>query len=367
MRVLHVIDSLRGGGAEKLLETSLPSAHKVGLDAKVVYLNRVETCLPGLVDGGISTLCLDERYRVYKRARWTIQGDLDRIDRFLGDWRPDIVHGHLFSSYIIAPKIAERLGCGYVLTEHSQADPWQVSSGLKARFSRFLISRSYRNAAAIVCVGASVKNYLDNVMKMGINTTVVIENCISDIYWTPTECSGEAAYDIVMCGRLAEPKNHLFAIKVFKQLVQCDPKLKIAIIGEGASRASIEAEIDKLELKGNIELLGYLSQDKVIDVLDHSRCFYMPSITEGLPLALVEGLSRGLPATVSNIPAFEPFVDNKTVFDAPLSNVEANVTAIKRSLALGSKIDRPQLKEKYSIETHNTALTNLYRSLLKGR
>ena len=62
-------------------------------------------------------------------------------------------------------------------------------------------------------------------------------------------------------------------------------------------------------------MTGYITGDKLNQVFSHARLFVLPSYHEGLPIALLEALSYGLPPLVSDIPAnLEVKLDNKYYF-----------------------------------------------------
>jgi glycosyltransferase involved in cell wall biosynthesis len=77
------------------------------------------------------------------------------------------------------------------------------------------------------------------------------------------------------------------------------PALRVAIAGEGRERAALEAEIARLGLRDRVHLTGF--RRDVPALLAASDAFCMPSLSEGLPFALLEAGSAGLPVIATRV------------------------------------------------------------------
>jgi glycosyltransferase involved in cell wall biosynthesis len=95
-----------------------------------------------------------------------------------------------------------------------------------------------------------------------------------------------------------EPKNHLFAIEVFRELCRRAPSAHLVLVGDGALRPGIEGAIRAAGLGGRVHLLGIRGDvPRIMGALD---LLLMPSLWEGLPVTLVEAQAAGLPCLVSD-------------------------------------------------------------------
>lgn len=95
-----------------------------------------------------------------------------------------------------------------------------------------------------------------------------------------------------------ESKNHLYLLKIFKEISLLDNNAKFFCVGEGDIRPQIETEIENLNLQDKVILTGIRN-----DVEDFMSCFdvlIFPSIFEGLPLTLIEAQAAGLPVLMSD-------------------------------------------------------------------
>lgn len=98
-------------------------------------------------------------------------------------------------------------------------------------------------------------------------------------------------------GRFAPEKNHIFLLNVFKEYYKLNNKSKLLLVGDG----SLFNEIQKLaideQLEENILFVG--RKNNVSDYLSAMDFFVLPSLFEGLPIALVEAQVSGIRSFVS--------------------------------------------------------------------
>ena len=102
-------------------------------------------------------------------------------------------------------------------------------------------------------------------------------------------------------GRFVQQKNHIFLVDVFKEYHTKNPDSKLLLIGSGPLEDKIKNKVRKLGLNEAVLFLGQRDDtDKLYSVMD---VFCLPSLYEGLGLALIEAQANGLKSiTNSNIP-----------------------------------------------------------------
>jgi len=141
-------------------------------------------------------------------------------------------------------------------------------------------------------------------------------------------------------------------------------RIRLFLVGDGAERASLEQQHKQLKLLERVTFLG--ARSDVSDVLDGADAFVMSSVTEGLPMALLEAMAANLPCVataVGGIP--ELFADDRGLAvpaKNPLALAEA-MASLVRSPELRERIQRNALervRDFYSLE----AVTDQYLKLL---
>lgn len=100
-------------------------------------------------------------------------------------------------------------------------------------------------------------------------------------------------------GRLSREKGFDRLIKAFSDLKQKYPTSGLIIVGEGAFRRQFEALTEQLDVKGDVLMPGYC--DKVPSLLKCSTVLVMPSLTEGLPITLLEAMALRVPVVASAV------------------------------------------------------------------
>lgn len=106
---------------------------------------------------------------------------------------------------------------------------------------------------------------------------------------------------ITHIGRFVEAKNHSFIIDVFSKLIKEDENYRLFLCGDGPLKEEIENKVKSLNLKKYVYFLGV--RNDVNKILLGSDLYFMPSILEGLPVALVEAQAAGCECLISkNIP-----------------------------------------------------------------
>lgn len=155
---------------------------------------------------------------------------------------------------------------------------------------------------------SSLKFYAKKTYKIngiGINTDLFlkIDNC-DDLR---NELSLKADdYILFSVGELIERKNHIVVINALKKLN--NPHIHYVIAGDGVLFDSLKEKVKKLELENQVHLLGYRTD--INRLCNASDVFMMPSLQEGLSVALMEAMACGKPVIASKIRGNVDLIDD---------------------------------------------------------
>lgn len=110
-------------------------------------------------------------------------------------------------------------------------------------------------------------------------------------------------YNLVTMGRLSEEKNQEALIESIALLLAQHPSwrqtFRLYMLGDGRLRKRLLAKIKKLDLEGNIFLLG--QQSNPFAIMKQCDCFILPSLYEGQPMVLLEALTLGMDTMATDI------------------------------------------------------------------
>lgn len=109
-------------------------------------------------------------------------------------------------------------------------------------------------------------------------------------------------------GRFAEVKNHLFLVECFRAFLLQYPNAKLLLIGTGELEYRIKDQSDALGISNNVLFLG--NRKDVNEVLQAMDVFVFPSITEGLPVSVIEAQASGLQVLSSDSISIESVLTN---------------------------------------------------------
>ena len=294
IKVLHVIEGLGLGGAEKRLLCDLTFIDKTRFDNCVAYLYGQDYYKKAIENLGVPVYPLNLK-TPYQFLEAVIQ-----LCRIIRKNKIDIVHTQLFWANIYARIAAKLTGVCAVLTTYQYADYERDSSGVYS-FKRKLIDRFtglISNSAFIAVSGWVRKSTMRN---LGFKKSILIPNSLNFSEYridknTEDECRKMRALlgieddDIVLinCGRLVMQKGQRFLVRALPKVLPSYKKVKLIIVGSGPLEEELKRQIHELKIEKNVIFLSNRSDIPLLLCL--SDIFIMSSIKEGLSLSLLEAM-----------------------------------------------------------------------------
>lgn len=210
------------------------------------------------------------------------------------------IHMHVSSLTTILPlKIAKKYGIkNRIIHSHSTSQPGKIHK----IFMGINKNRIKKYATDLIACSTEAGNYV-----FGSSKFIVLKNGIDAQKYKFNPIEREKIRnkyglknDVVFThiGRFVQLKNHEFLLNVFKKINDKKPNTKLILIGDGELRRKIENDIEKLNIKNNVILLGNINN--IYQVLQGCDIFIMPSIYEGLPISCIEAQASGLKCFISD-------------------------------------------------------------------
>ena len=363
-RVMHIISSLSHGGAEKLaLELAKLQVQK-GMSVSIAYINsaengfgnpETESNFQELCSSlGISTFPLDEKsYFSYWVTRTV------NLRKAIRTANPEILHVHLGRGLMLM--LLGNVRIPAVMTIHS------VNVGFpNILFKVFKLLR-----IKYVAVGTAIKEIFEPLIQAPVD---VIFNGI-DLRKFPHRAIPQnqtsEPFQFVAVGRVLPPKNYPMLIDAVKNLVRMPDALStkwiVNVAGDGPLLDEMRNLVKSSGMSEHINFLGGCND--VPAFLKNADVFIMTSHYEGMPMAMLEAMSTGLPIVSTDFQGISDVVIHED--SALISEVDdavafaENMLRIMQSESLRTSIaKRAQLNSNnFSIERTNEKYMNLYSEL----
>lgn len=313
IRILHLIEGLGAGGAERLLTYSLKKIDKNKFSVRVVCLSEPLDLKKELEESGIGVSCLNSK------NLYNFINIIPRLYRLIIRERPDIVHTHLFFANIYGRISAKIAGVRNIITSLHNPDYTYESNGRWTYKIRKSIDRHTGRMCnnRFIAVSKFVKKDFEE--QLGFKDIKVLYNCIdSSIFGQRDNVIGEDKKKefglgkdnpiVLNIGRLHPQKGQLCLIEAFNLVYKRNNKCRLIIIGKGYFKDTLKNKVKELKLERVVVFLE--GRKDIPEILKISDVFVFPSLYEGFGIALVEAMASGLPVIASNIDVLKEIVDN---------------------------------------------------------
>jgi L-malate glycosyltransferase len=367
--ICHLLHTLHVGGAEVL---AARLGRQLRSECRFLYV------------------CLDEAGTIGEELR--AEGfPVEVVERRQGvDWRcalrlakifereqVDLVHAHQYTPFFygLSARLFHRRPA-VLFTEHGRHFPDYPRPKRKV-VNRLLLERRDR----VIGVGQAVRRALiDNegiparrvsVIYNGIDTgNIAALNHDRDAVRRELGF-GSGEFVILLVARLDYLKDHATAVRTMKRVIAQCPQARLVLVGEGPEQLAVRQLIEAHQLTGHIRFLG-LRKD-VCRLLQASDVFLLTSISEGIPLTIIEAMAAGLPVVATRVGGVPEVVeeDQTGLLAHSGSDVElaAQLLKLAQDPGLCRRLGRrgqERASAIFSESRMHACYLNLYREMLHG-
>jgi glycosyltransferase involved in cell wall biosynthesis len=335
LRILHVVDSLERGGLERVVVDLAMAQRRHGDKVAVFSILETDGLRGELEAAGIPVLVGAKKRSFDASVLAALRGSALGST---GGTPADVVHAHNFvpNYYSAVALLGARRRPVLVGTSHD------MGMRLSNRRLRWIYRWSLRRTARVAMVGRQVyERFVDSGWVAPERATLVRNGVPVERFGiTPARRAGARsqlglgpdALVIACVGRLVALKNHRLVIAVLPDLVAQHPDLTLVLLGGGALAGELQAQARALGLQDRIVFAG--ERACVSELLAAFDLFVMPSLTEGLSIALLEACATGLPVVATSVGGNPEIVESAQAgILVPPDNANALRDAVKRMLA----------------------------------
>ncbi|MGH7521337.1 MAG: glycosyltransferase, partial [Gemmatimonadales bacterium] len=293
MRIAHLIESDGPGGAERMLASVAAELQASGSENVVIAPAGGEGWLARELSGtGVQVeLCSLDRPFSPTFARWLA----DTLRRH----RVELAHSHEFTMAVCGAWAAHRTGIAHLFTLHGSR---YYAGRLRRRIALRLATLL---SGSVVTVSDTLRRHVSRDLWIPASRIHTIPNGVRPVP-PPVASSlrdelrlGSADQLVVAVGNLYPVKGHGYLLEALALLATRFPRLHVAVAGRGELENQLRARASTLHVSDRFHLLGLRSD--IGNVLAGADAFVLPSLSEGVPLALLEAMFANRPIVASAV------------------------------------------------------------------
>lgn len=357
MRVAHLIAShLTNHGPTDGIRAQL-SAHSKGLVQAEAW-----SMYPPLVgrDPGLLFNELGVPHKVLGTSRRLadpriVQALLDALREF----RPHILQTHLVRANLWGRMAARIEGNPPVICTLRGVEDYFTDRRTTSRVTRWIERHSLRLVARYVAVSDGVRTAAIRHLGISPEAIVTIRNAV-DLQPFVLPGDRRAARQLMKVGdtdlvlgtvSVLEPrKNVELLIDIAGRVVKACPALplRVIIIGDGPSKATLEAHVNKAGLDSTVHFIGFCRN--IPQLLPGLDVFALTSLGEGLPRAVMEAMAAGVPCVLTDVGGNrEAVVNGETGYVHEVADVDGMTRSAIRLLS------HRELREQFGVRSREVA------------
>jgi len=286
LKIAQMLESGGPGGAETVLLQLSDELHARGHQIVPVRYRDGETWLDGQL-----------RERGWEPVYFPLERALDpkavrRLEAILREHEVDVVHSHEFTMAVYGAGAARRAKVPHVITMHGSQT---VNEALRRRIA---LRWAFGASQAVVAVSEATERDLKQRLGRAARNVLTIPNGIPSRPGNPAGPRAEFAVRedevvILAVGNLVERKGHIVLLKALAGLVDagCKVPWRVIIAGRGPEHDALRSFAASAGIAERVHLPGH--RDDIPDLQALASILCMPSLWEGLPLAVLEGMHAG--------------------------------------------------------------------------
>lgn len=347
--LFFVINTLEGGGAERVITNLANYFHEKGYGVGIVCLNYAPASYKP--SAGIKVVYLVNRKDTTNLFYRLIYAGFTFVNllRLLAREKPDCVVSFMTTVNLWTGLTCSILRIPYVISERTPLDYTINKFSYLFKWVSFILYK--KSKAIVIPAKGMIGPFMKNKLFRKLNNFKTIHNPVN-LFSPHLSSQVYPRKYILAVGRLHHVKGFDLLINAYSRLAMVD--IDLVILGEGNERNNLLKQIEALGLSDRVKLIGF--KNNLQDYYKQAEIFVLSSRNEGYPNALIEAMSFGCPCIAANC-EFGPseiINDRENGLLVDTNNVSELVNAILDLLT------NPLLKQRIS---NNAKLINKTNSL----
>lgn len=304
LKILYMITGLKLGGAEIQLLNMVKNINRDLFDCSILYIKGEPD-----IEGDFNNLNI----KVYNNSIYSLFNPIKYVEifRIIKNNDFDILHTHLIHCNLIGRVIGRLAGVKSIINSEHNTSNWQKNNF----FLIILYKITLKYVDIIHCISNSVKTKITDKIDIDNKKLRIVYNGINMNHFITKqegikkELFSIEPYPVLGCvSRLDKRKGLEYLIRAIKILKNTYKNIKLLLVGEGSEKKSLTKLVNDLKLEEQILFVGKTNETKkYLQALD---VFVLPSLQEGLSIAIIEAMAAGVPVIASNVNGIPEVVTN---------------------------------------------------------
>jgi len=231
---------------------------------------------------------------------------------------PDVIHAqNFFFAGFVSLKIKDLIKCPVILTEH---DSSYLTGKLSLR--KVIILKRYLNKFdKVIAVSHSLANKIKELSH--IKRLSVIGNLVDTDFFQNKKYPKKSVFTYAILANLDKNKSVDIAVKAFHKSFYMKKNVQLLIVGDGPEKLNIENLIYQLDLKNQVNIIGFLNREELLDFYRKVHVVLSTSKNETFGLTLAEAMSCGLPVISTRSGGPEDFITEDNGFLTVVDDIDS--------------------------------------------
>lgn len=254
---------------------------------------------------------------VFPEAEWGSGKMFLELARQFKQSKLDLIHTHKYKDTILAAPAAKLCGIPHVVrTVHGLREPFKGMQAFKMNVYEAIERTIHRHCVdAIIGVSSQIERKYRG--EGAVSRVVCIRNGI-DLDGRTTKVDRNSirrdlGVDMGICligtvGRLTPVKGLTYLLQSVSILLRQRANVRLLIVGDGVIRKDLEAQARDLGISENVVFLGH--REDTQELLQALDIFVLPSLSEGIPMALLEAMAASRAVVASRVGGIPEIVED---------------------------------------------------------
>ncbi len=376
MKVLHIIPNLKKGGAERLTLDICRSLQLKRMEVALIYLEDINHYPFLSKDLKAYLIQASIKLSLFRKAHF----DIVELQNFLDDFKPDIIHSHLFKAEIISrycyyPKAKwfTHLHDNIIQLNNLTFNTFSNKQNITNFYEKTSLFGRYKKnrGTHFIAISNHTKEFINKVQKT--YPVTLLYNAIDSKRFlnkktdTIKNKRSEKSINLINVGSYLKKKNQSFLLEIVNYLKYQGFQVRCVFLGDGPLKMDVELKAKELNVYDECQFLGNV--ENVEEYLWNSDVYVHTATYEPLGLVLLEAMAAGLPIVTLDGGGNRDLMENgkngfilteqdPKLFAEKILEVKDNDEMKKYNV---------QFAQQFDIDNYTNKLLELYQSALNSK